>query len=94
MNFEHGSSLNPGNALLLQLTQNAFVNLNANNGVNLIGNIDATTATGTVSGAGQFPAPANVTLQFGSSLTGWINQNTLTGAAGPWAVNLGLSFQW
>jgi outer membrane autotransporter protein len=82
VNFENGSSLNPGNALLLQVTQNAFVNLNAINGVNLIGNIDATTATGTVSGAGQFPAPANVTLQFGSSLTGWINQNTLTGAAG------------
>jgi len=84
LNFESGASLTPGdtNHLLLEVTGTALVNLNAITDVHLIGNIDATAATGVVNDAAPFPAPANVTLQFGSSLTGWINENTLTGAAG------------
>ena len=83
VNFENGASLTPGNDLLLKVIENAILTLNGENDVHFVGNIDATAHNpGSVSDT----LPVRVNLisgsDGGSSLTGWINQNTLTGAAG------------
>jgi hypothetical protein len=62
--------LTPGNGLLLLDQSNGLVQLNGDTNVVFTGNIDATPASGS----------ANVRLTNNSSLTGWINQNTLKGA--------------
>ena len=72
VDFLNGASLTGGNGILLQDQASGRVNLNGINGVNFLGDIDAAGASGTV----------NVTLQSSSTLTGAINQNQLTGAAG------------
>jgi outer membrane autotransporter protein len=72
LNFLNGASLTGGNGTLLLDQESGTVNLNAITNVNFVGDINAIDASGT----------ANVTLQLTSTLTGAINQNTLTGASG------------
>jgi outer membrane autotransporter protein len=72
LDFQNGASLTAGNGVLLLDQASGTVALNGTNGVQFVGNIDATGASGI----------ANVTLRQNSSLTGAINQNQLTGAIG------------
>jgi hypothetical protein len=74
LNFFNGASLTPGNNLLLLDQSSGLVQLNGDTNVHFTGNIDATPAPASGS--------ANVALTNNSTLTGWINENTLKGAAG------------
>ena len=72
LSFLNGASLTGGNGTLLLDQASGTVNLNGTTNVQFTGDINATGAGGT----------ANVTLNDSSTLTGAINQNTLTGASG------------
>ena len=70
LDFWNSASLTAGNGLLLLDQASGTVSLNGTNQVKLVGDVDATGASGI----------ANVTLRQNSGLTGAVNQNRLAGA--------------